>query len=169
MTNALDEILDAMRVHHHALAAMSGDYQKQNAIGQQFWRQQRKPQLDACARAFGALNGWQLTREFALCKLCSARCRRNCGGLIVDHGLFYRDARTRRNVAIVNQPYLSRQEFSADKMTAAWPARGLCCHVPPNPFASFWFPGWTAFIVITRPDVTVRWLPEQLTFGKAAA
>ena len=168
MSNALDEMLNAMHVHNHTLAAMSDDYQKQHTIGRQFWLQQRKPQLDTLAHAFGALNGWRVTHEFALCRLCSARCHRNCGGLIVDHPLFYRDVRTRANVAIVNQPYVSRQEFSASKMTAAWATRGLRCHVPPNAFASFWFPGWTAFIVITRPDVEVHWLPEQLTFEDAA-
>src|SRR5262249_24853729 len=165
MINALDEILAAMHVHNRALAAMSGDHQKQNALGREFWLQQRQPQLNACAAAFGEVNGWALTREFALCRLCSSRCHRHCGGWIVDHALFYRDACTRRNVAIVNQPYLSRQEAAADLSAATWAARGLRCHVPPNAFASFWYPGWTAFIVITRPEVTVRWLPEQLTFG----
>ena len=165
MSNALNELLDAMHVHTHALVAVGDDYQKQSAIGRQFWLQQRRPQLDALAHAFGALNGWRVTREFALCKLCSARCHRYCGGLITDHALFYRDARARRNVAIVNQPYLSRQELAGSKLAATLATRGLRCQLPPNPFASFWYPGYTAFIVITRADVTMRWLPEQLTFG----
>src|SRR5262249_6421126 len=168
MSNALNEMLDAMHVNNHALAAISDDYQKQYTLGRQFWLQQRKPRLDAWAHAFGALNGWRGTREFALCKLCSARCHRYCGGLFLGHGVYYRDARPRAKVASVNQPYVSRQEFSGSKLAATYAARGLRCHVPPNPFASVWYPGYTAFIVITKPDVEVRWLPEQLAFGVAA-
>ena len=31
------------------------------------------------------------------------------------------------------------------------------------PYASIWYPGWTLFIVMTLPDVEVRWLPEQVS------
>jgi hypothetical protein len=34
-------------------------------------------------------------------------------------------------------------------------------HVPPDPLASFHYPGSTLFIVITQLDVAVRWLAEQ--------
>jgi hypothetical protein len=39
---------------------------------------------------------------------------------------------------------------------------GLRWHVPPMQRASFWYPGSTLFIVMTLPDVVVRWLPEQV-------
>jgi hypothetical protein len=84
--------------------------------------------------------------------------------------LYYRDAHTRRNVAAVGQPYVSPvgRRHPHDwlvKLKASYAAQGLCCHTPPNAFASIHFPGWTAFLVITKPDVTVQWLPEQLTWS----
>ena len=72
----------------------------------------------------------------------------------MEHGLYYRDARTRAKAAIVMQPY------NADlrRLAATFTALGLRCHAPPNARAS------TVFIVVTAPQVTVRWLPEQIAF-----
>ena len=83
----------------------------------------------------------------------------------MEHGLYYRDARTRAKAAIVMQPY----DADLRRLTAAFAALGLRCQVPPNARASFWYPGWTLFAVVTKADVVVRWLPEQLTFEKGDA
>src|SRR5262249_42192597 len=98
-------------------------------------------------------------------------CRRNWQGCD-EHALYYRDA-TRRNVALVAQPYVTTPTAGhctgngdwLGKIKAKYAARGLCCHAPPQVCASFWFPGCTAFLVITKPDVTVRWLPEQIAWS----
>jgi hypothetical protein len=39
--------------------------------------------------------------------------------------------------------------------------RGLALHIPPDPLASLHYPGWTLFVLVTRPGVKVRFLPEQ--------
>jgi len=149
-TNALDEILQAMRAMPEDFAARRSNEHKQLEC------------KHALAKAFGALNGWRLTNKcFAPDDIGS---QRTCIFAPVDHALFYRDRH--RNVALVAQPYKSEVPT---RLHAHWAQRGLRCHVPPNAFASFWYPGVCMFIVITRPETEVRWLPEQLAFEKAAA
>ena len=73
-----------------------------------------------------------------------------------DHVIYFRAAG--RNTAIVTQPYHScHREIAAlaEKLGLAW-------HVPPNPKASFHYPGHTFFFVLTSPDCVVKWLPEQI-------
>jgi len=41
---------------------------------------------------------------------------------------------------------------------------GLAVHTPPNPFASFHYPGRTILAALTRPGRAVRWLADQLTY-----
>jgi hypothetical protein len=163
MSNALAEILDAIHAHHRARAAAPDEFARQRATNQ-FWREQNQRQR-ALAVAFGELNGWRLTtREFHSCDL--GTCRRNWQGC-AEHALYYRDV-TRRNVALVTQPYITPTAENGDwlgKLKASYAARGLCCHAPPQVCASFWFPGATAFLVITKPDAMVQWLPEQLTWS----
>ncbi len=70
--------------------------------------------------------------------------------------------RGRSPVAVLTQPY-ETVEVERLKLYAA--ARGLALHIPPNPFASFWFPGWTYCLLVTAPDFgPVSWLDEQLEF-----
>jgi hypothetical protein len=161
MANLLAEILAAMRAHHDARAAAPDERTRQR-VTNQFWREQNQRQR-ALAVAFGELNNWRLTtREFHSCDL--GTCRRNWLGC-TERALYYRDA-TRRNVALVVQPYIA-EHCTGDwlsKLKANYAARGLCCHAPPQVCASFWYPGWTAFLVITKPGAMVQWLPEQLAW-----
>lgn len=72
--------------------------------------------------------------------------------------------RNRRATLVVTESYRPSEVeeleiYAADK--------GLALHFPPNKFASFWFPGSTIFIAITRPDFgEVRWLQEQIEFDE---
>lgn len=77
-----------------------------------------------------------------------------------DHlSFFMRDGKA---AAIITEPY-SHLHQALLRATSF----GLVCHMPPNPFASLWFPGWTFFVVITRRDFgDVVWLPDQLSFIK---
>src|SRR5262249_51092861 len=176
-SNALDEILDAMRTYNRAHAA-APDALARDRISRAFGcaHEQRK---QALARAFAARNGWELSkRVFAPEDIGT---RRHDWRAAIAHALYFRGIGTRCNAAVVLQPYVTRvgghydvgggvgasrhwNEFVAE-LQASYAARGLRVHTPPNARASFWFPGWTAFIVITKPDVVVHWLPEQLTFG----
>jgi len=165
VSNALSEILAAMRAHHDARAAAPDERARQR-ITNEFWREQNQRQ-QALAVAFGQLNGWRLTTcSFAPRDLGS--CRR-CIYEWMDHPLYYRDAR-RRNIALAGQPYVTpavRQQPHdwLARLKASYAAQGLRCHTPPNAFASIHFPGWTAFIVVTKPETQVQWLPEQLAWS----
>ena len=76
---------------------------------------------------------------------------------LLDHPAWFR--RDRRYAAVVGQPYLSDVDIAETR--ARLVRRDLVLHLPPDPLASFHFPGWTLFVVITGPGVEVRWLPEQ--------
>jgi hypothetical protein len=40
--------------------------------------------------------------------------------------------------------------------------QGYALHIPPAGVnASIWYPSWTLFLVLTLPNITVNWLPEQ--------
>jgi hypothetical protein len=116
-------------------------------------------QRDAAAKRFAALNGWSWSkydRGFLLEKIG----RR--GGLdtglpqwIFDHALFFRANGV--NAAIIGQPY---QDY-CDEARELAKNHGLALHIPPNPKASFHYPGHTFFLVFTRPDHAIEWLPEQ--------
>jgi hypothetical protein len=58
----------------------------------------------------------------------------------------------KKNVAAVAQSYHDEEPILTRE-------EGLL--MPPDPWASFWYPGWTTFVVITSPDVEVKFLPEQ--------
>ena len=78
-----------------------------------------------------------------------------------DHESYFR--RDRRRAAIVTEPYDSEgiRQAVLDYISPL----GLVLHVPPEPRASLWYPGYTLFLVITKPDFgDIRWLPEQLEF-----
>ena len=64
---------------------------------------------------------------------------------------------------IVSEPYHA-DELPA--LRAHVEARGLVLQHPPNPFASFHYPGHTVFAAITRPEREVRWLDEQLAYAE---
>jgi hypothetical protein len=112
---------------------------------------------------FAKLNGWRCTTSWYGFE--TEVCRRwQYDHSIIDHPLLFREiARPYRPVAIVTQPYNTKPEQLK-------PIRGklgapieteLVWHVPPVPLASIHYPGATFFYVLTRPGVTVQWLPEQ--------
>jgi hypothetical protein len=117
----------------------------------------------AARGAFAALNDWRAT-EFSCYNLGllgrvahSWSLYHSRDHVLLDHAIWFRQGR--RYVAAVGQPYLSAVDIADERARLA--ARGLVLHVPPDPFASFHYPGWTLFIVITLPGAAVRWLPEQ--------
>lgn len=115
------------------------------------------------AIAFAEDNGWKLAKSaFGVSKLGSFGPDYGCYGSteIFDHCLHFRSHG--QNVAIVAQPYSKTllSIFDAKQMAQSM---GLACHVPPQPWCSFWFPRWTLFLVFTKPDQPVIWLPEQTT------
>ena len=66
-----------------------------------------------------------------------------------------------RPAMIVSEPY------DADALPALRSQAesfGLVLHHPPNPFASFHYPGWTVFAALARPGREVAWLDEQLSY-----
>jgi hypothetical protein len=46
--------------------------------------------------------------------------------------------------------------------------RSLVLRLPPDPFASFHYPGWTLFVVVTKPGVEVKW-PAERALARLAA
>lgn len=77
----------------------------------------------------------------------------------LDHAWFCK--RGRVTGCIVNEPYAERWERQVRS------ANGLVVHIPPNPYASFWNPGSTLFVVIMRADHPApQWLVDQLDFNQ---
>jgi hypothetical protein len=119
----------------------------------------------AAMAAFARLNNWQETEQhlysldlLGRSAMSSSLRRRNSYDFpLLDHDAWFR--RDRRYVAVVGQPYLSAVDLAAQR--ARLTERGFVLHVPPDPFASFNYPGWCLFLVITIPGVVVNWLPEQ--------
>jgi hypothetical protein len=68
--------------------------------------------------------------------------------------------RRARFVAAVGQPY-PPAAGDLDLWRTHLADRGLVLHVPPDPLASIHYPGGTIFVVVTKPGVEVRFLPEQ--------
>jgi hypothetical protein len=127
---------------------------------------QRELQRQA-AQEFAALNGWRWSkRQFPIQTLAVGGTQ---DGLtyprlfdlrLFDHPVFFREiARPYRAAAIVGQPYGTKP----DEARAIAAKIGLELHMPPNPTASWWYPGYARFFCFTRPEVAcVRFLPEQI-------
>jgi hypothetical protein len=84
----------------------------------------------------------------------------------MDHAICYRapvlGKRMGRNIAIVGQPYGRLDgDRHRQELDACATRYGLRWHAAPMPYASFWYPGSTLFVVMTLPDIEVQWLPEQ--------
>jgi hypothetical protein len=118
----------------------------------------------AAVDAFAKLNGWQPSEvaSYGLSLLGRGRMswriradNHDCD--LLDHCLWFREERS--YVAAVGQPYLSAVDIADER--AKLTARDLVLHLPPDPLASFHYPGWTLFVVVTRPGAEVKWLPEQ--------
>jgi hypothetical protein len=113
--------------------------------------------------AFAALNGWSLV-------LSGPKPVHNLGrGLgvawsqerfehrLADHALAF--AYKRRLAAVVWQPYAEAAEIVRVRERLA--VAGLALHVPPDPLASFHYPGRCLFLVVTLSGESVVWLPDQ--------
>jgi hypothetical protein len=117
-------------------------------------------------RMFGSLNGWQTMPDYYFQPEYLGRSGRGEYGRPhwVDHAVYYKARRHdgKRglvNVAIVGQPY-EFNSFIAEEL-AELVGRGFKVTMPPQPFASVWYPAATIFLVVTLPETNVRWLPEQ--------
>lgn len=120
---------------------------------------------------FAALNGWKAVssdKGFPPEKIGHRNRgeRWSLSHQIFDHVIYFRAAG--KNAAIVTQPYNNcRREANALAKKL-----GLALHIPPNPKASFHYPGETFLFIFTLPDCVVKWLPgqiETLAPKKAAA
>ena len=139
--------------------------------------QQMRELQERAAREFAALNGWRHSeRVFSIKTLARGGARAVPGEDpylldphdLLDHGVYFREIpQPYRPIAIVGQPYDTA--ISVDKATELAHSRGLDLHAPPNPTASWWYPGWTQFFCLTRLGVVVRFLPDQLTFEKRSS
>jgi hypothetical protein len=118
----------------------------------------------AAKDAFAEVNGWRPSEvaSYGLSLLGRDRMfgriradNHDCD--LLDHCIWFREGR--RYVAVVGQPYLSAVDIAEARARLA--ERDLVLHVPPDPLASFHYPGWTLFVVVTKPGVEVRFLPEQ--------
>lgn len=108
-------------------------------------RSERSFTLEALARGMSHGGRWGGAYQFPGC----------------DDPMYFR--RGRVTAAVVVRPYPDK-DFEDLKVYAA--ANGLAAHVPPNPKASFWFPGFGHLVVLTAPKFgAVKWLPDQRTFG----
>ncbi len=115
----------------------------------------------AAAQAFADINRWKVSRYPERCMTFPLHADRE----LFDHAIYF--IANRRAVAVVGQPYpKSGDDKTGARIIADFHARAarmnLAAHVPPNPFASFHYPGFALFLVLTFPGVDVRWLPEQL-------
>jgi hypothetical protein len=161
----LDAVLDAMAEHDRALIAANDDPRAQRRITNDFWERQYARQHEL-AKQFGKINKWKLTTtQFGLDEFGrrQPRPQRTDGGF--DHALYYRDCYG-RFAAIVNQPY-DRPDYCRGTGRAS--SYDLTWQTPPEPYASIWYPGFTRFIVITRPGQDICWLPEQVAPGPVLA
>jgi hypothetical protein len=121
----------------------------------------------AIQQSFGERNGWTRSeRAFTPDAIGRAHASwEGCCWRWMDHFICYRARvpghRMGRNIGIVGQPY-GRIDNHCDELEACAAQYGLRWHLPPVPYASFWYPGLTLFVVMTLPDIEVSWLPEQL-------
>jgi hypothetical protein len=130
-------------------------------------RQDQHKAEDRAATAFATLNGWRLlphSRTFSPKCINRKHNHRNsilsysnhCTSDIVDHGLYFKCGN--KCVAIAAQPYDVDIEESREQFRNYY---GLELYIPPDPLASFWFPGATFFVIIAAPHSHIQWLPEQ--------
>jgi hypothetical protein len=132
------------------------NYKLHRILNEQLWSLQHK-----AAVAFAVDNEMKLSKSaFGLSKLGSFGPDYHCYGStqIFDHCIHLRQHG--QNAAIIAQPYSKTLEpiFDAKQLAQSM---GLVCHVPAQPWCSFWFPRWTLFLVFTKPNCTIRFLPEQ--------
>jgi hypothetical protein len=126
----------------------------------------------AAITKFAELNGWShCPRGFSIHRLGGQR--QYWDGAVdnhwLDHPLYFKFGRT--CVAVVGQPYTAGVYYAEPgsvtrrcQATGGLVDRGLRWRMPPNRYASIYYPGRTLFVVATTaPDATpIVWLPEQM-------
>jgi hypothetical protein len=143
-----------------------------DVIKQRILSRQTEELQTQAAKAFAELNGWRFTeRMFSIKTLIRGGTHPTRGEWpwelyppqVLDHPVYFREIpQPYRPVAIVGQPY----SISVEESTKLARSLGLDLYAPPDPTASWWYPGWTKFFCLVRPGVDVRFLPDQLTFEK---
>jgi hypothetical protein len=164
-------------VNHHllrdvsaAIAALQSTPAADRAL-----RTRAKARVDeaklAAIEAFAKLNCWSHSaRGFSISRLSGQR--QYWDGAIdnhwLDHPLYFKAGRV--CAAVVGQPYTAGVYYAEPgSVTRRCQApgglvdRGLRWRMPPNRYASIYYPGRTLFTVATAaPDLTpIVWLPEQ--------
>jgi hypothetical protein len=140
-------------------------------------RQELQHQQDTRKReartVFAALNGWKSSkREFTPETIGKHHDGRRGSmfelrpkihddmlGQFFDHQHYYR--KDKRCAAIVTEPYLGEMTVRLEHLRPQLHQLNLDLFLPPDPLASFWFPGNTRFIVIAAQGSVIEWLPEQ--------
>jgi hypothetical protein len=172
MNNLLATITETMRAFHSAY------HSKADLHTQRVAKQAQSAAERRGREAFAELNGWRLKSgdvndiawmiprelrpDFPFGLIMAGEVL----GEVYDHSFACR-ATTRpwKMTALVCQPYEYGHE-PPDKMIPLARARaeqfGMACHIPPNRFASIYYPGKCLFLVFTKPGTEVKWLPEQL-------
>ena len=119
-----------------------------DAKGEEQWSLQQR-----AYGIFAELNGWKTGTKKPRCPFDYKFLQQP----IFDH---YRSF----DKAMVTQPYAHRDWYDIGMTIAArYEGRfGLVFHTPPHVTASIYSPGHAAFLVFTRPDHVVKWLPEQI-------
>jgi hypothetical protein len=144
------------------------------------WREEKELRAQA-AKEFARLNGWKHSAaDFSIEMLSEGRPRRKWGEYfegdrdLFDHPVFFREnQKPYRPAALVGQPYgmksVCAEPLIIERRSMRWD--GDCYeatvlkldrHVPPKVKASWWYPGSTAFVCVTRPGTPVQWLPDQI-------
>jgi hypothetical protein len=123
--------------------------------------------IKACAR-FAAANAWRVAKHcFSVDVLAAGRAydRSYSHPVGFDHAEFYRDANGRFSTAIVAHNYDPSEE-AARQLAEGY---DLVVHLPPAGRAASWYyPGHTLPICVTRPGVTVVWpTPEEMVTNAA--
>ena len=120
---------------------------------------------EAAAHIFAGINGWDHNPAgygFCLHDLSSGRlqsCRLpiDASSNVLCHPLMFID-QAKRPAAIVGQSYYDdRVEIEQIKVSY-----GLEVHTPPAYYASIFHPGACNFNVFTLPNLSLKWLPEQM-------
>jgi hypothetical protein len=134
----------------------------------------------SAAERFAKANGWSIGKQFSINLLISGRT--NNGGNYYDSGQFDRSLIDhpeyfkvgRRPVAIAAHNYDGSAPGCADHLRAAVATRfagQLVLHIPAaGKAASWYYPGGTMPMVLTRPDVKeIVWPTEEEMADMAAA
>jgi hypothetical protein len=140
---------------------------------------EQKAHGDAIEAAYAEARGWKQSKPFgtgtlALGKMHDGNSRDpyRCGGIvmpsdrdILDHVSWWK--RGRWPVAIVSQPYAHNLDARRAEFIAWGAARGLRVTFPTD-FPSWWFPGCTVLIEITRAvDVDAEVARAEQEFAQA--